>query len=159
MTTRVHHEIIVDASQERLAQELYRVEAFPQYMHDVEEVVILERSKDRQISAWRVNIDGVELAWQEEDRIFSDEGRMEYRILQGDFDIFEGVWQLTPEGNNGRRATRVQLTVEYDLGLPAFEELIGEILEIKVRRNTKSLLEALKARVEQGEFHYDKVHS
>ena len=40
------------------------------------------------------------------------------------------------------------LTVDFDFGMPTLAELIGPVLEMKVRENSMMMLEAMKKKVE-----------
>jgi coenzyme Q-binding protein COQ10 len=121
-------------------------ERFPEFMPDVETVRILERHPDRVISRWKTLVEEAPIEWTEEDR-FNDEGlRIDYMLLEGDLDTFQGAWTFEERGG----LTYVLLTVEYDFGVPTLAELIGPTLEKKVLENSEMMLAALKAQAEQA---------
>lgn len=146
----VHETVVVKASIARIADELRHLEMFKDFMSNVEEIKILHRAEDRQISSWKVNVDGIDLAWVEEDCFVLDRGYMSFKMLEGDFDCFEGFWNLKPLLPNAMvgEQTDVELVVKYDLGLPSFDEIIGDVLRGKIIENSQSLLRALKRRAE-----------
>ncbi len=119
-------------------------ERFPQFMPDVETVTIVERHPDRVLSRWKTLIEDAPIEWLEEDRFDDAATRIEYRLLEGDLDTFEGSWtfEATAEG------TLVSLDVTYDFGVPTLAELIGPTLEKKVRENAEMMLAALKRQAE-----------
>ena len=120
-------------------------ERFPEFMPDVETVKVLERHPDRVISRWKTLVEEAPIEWTEEDR-FDDGGlRIDYALLEGDLDTFEGAW--TFEERDG--LTHVLLTVEYDFGVPTLAELIGPTLQKKVLENSEMMLKALKVQAEQ----------
>ncbi len=131
------------------AREVYELakdqERFPEFMPDVETVKVLERHPDRVISRWKTLVEEAPIEWTEEDRFDDDALRIEYALLEGDLETFEGAW--TFEERDG--LTHVLLTVEYDFGVPTLAELIGPTLQKKVLENSEMMLNALKAQAEQ----------
>jgi len=124
-----------------LAKDLAR---FPEFMPDVESVVILEREPHRMVSRWKTLVEEAPIEWTEED-LFDDAAlRVDYKLLEGDLDTFEGSW--TFEETEGH--TFVTLGVEYDFGVPTLAELIGPTLHRKVRENSEMMLAALKREAE-----------
>jgi ribosome-associated toxin RatA of RatAB toxin-antitoxin module len=120
-------------------------ERFPQFMPDVESITILERRPDGMTSRWKTLVEEAPIEWTEEDRFDDAALRIDYRLLEGDLDQFEGSW--TFEERDG--VTHVVLGVEYDFGVPTLAELIGPTLEKKVRENSEMMLAALKAEAEK----------
>ena len=119
-------------------------ERFPEFMPDVEIVVVLERHPDRAISRWKTLVEEAPIEWIEEDRFDDERLRIDYRLLEGDLDTFEGAWTFVERDG----ATHVTLGVEYDFGVPTLAELIGPTLEKKVRENSEMMLAALKSQAE-----------
>ena len=119
-------------------------ERFPEFMPDVETVVVLERHPDRVITRWKTLVEDAPIEWTEEDRFDDGALRIDYALIEGDLDTFEGAWTFEQDGT----ATRVVLGVDYDFGVPTLAELIGPTLEKKVRENSEMMLAALKAEAE-----------
>ncbi len=142
----VNTTIVVDAP----ARDVYALakdqERFPQYMPDVELVTVLERHDGRTISKWKTLVEEAPIEWIEEDLFDDTKLRVDYKLLEGDLDTFEGSW--TFEEREGR--THVVLIVEYDFGVPTLAELIGPTLHKKVQENSEMMLAALKAEAETG---------
>ena len=138
--------IVVDAP----AREVYELakdqERFPEFLPDVELVTVLENHGARVISRWKTLVEEAPIEWIEED-LFDDTAlRVDYRLLEGDLDTFEGAW--TFEERDGE--THVTLTVDYDFGVPTLAELIGPTLDRKVRENSDMMLAALKREAESA---------
>jgi ribosome-associated toxin RatA of RatAB toxin-antitoxin module len=121
-------------------------ERFPEFMPDVESVVILERQPNRMVSRWKTLVEDAPIEWVEEDLFDDVLLRVDYRLLEGDLDTFEGSWTFE-EGDGG---THVRLGVEYDFGVPTLAELIGPTLHRKVRENSEMMLAALKREAESA---------
>jgi coenzyme Q-binding protein COQ10 len=136
---------IAVAAPARVVYELAKEqERFPQFMPDVESVTILERRPGGTISRWKTLAEEARIEWTEEDRFDDDTLRIEYQLIEGDLDKFEGSWTFVElEG-----VTHVVLGVDYDFGVPTLAELIGPTLERKVRENSEMMLAALKREAE-----------
>lgn len=123
------------------------MERYAEFMPDVEYVRIVRRDGNTTITRWKTLVEEAPIEWTEED-IFDDERtRIDYRLLDGDLDKFEGSW--TFEERDG--VTHVVLGVDYDFGVPTLAELIGPILHKKVEENSLMMLRALKAKSEGPE--------
>jgi coenzyme Q-binding protein COQ10 len=138
---------IVISAPARVVYELAKdQEKFPEFMPDVESVTILERRPDSVLSRWKTLVEEAPIEWTEEDRFDDNALRIDYKLLEGDLDKFEGAWTLHESGGE----TRVMLSVDYDFGVPTLAELIGPTLERKVRENSEMMLAALKKESESA---------
>ncbi len=136
---------IAVAAPARVVYELAKQqERFPEFMPDVETVTVLERHADRMLTRWKTLVEEAPIEWTEEDRFDDARLRIDYKLLEGDLDKFEGAWTFIEDG----RSTRVTLGVDYDFGVPTLAELIGPTLERKVRENSEMMLAALKREAE-----------
>ncbi len=120
------------------------MERYPEFMPDVEYVKILKRDGNQTVTRWKTLVEEAPIEWTEVD-VFDDANtRIDYRLIEGDLDKFEGAWKF--EERDG--ITNVVLTVDYDFGVPTLAELIGPILRKKVEENSLMMLQALKTRCE-----------
>ena len=131
-------------------QEVYALakdmERYPEFMPDVESVKVTERQEHRTVTEWETSVDGTPILWTEED-LFDDANlTIEYKLIEGDLDKFEGTWTFTA----GRDGTEVTLTCDYDFGIPELTNLIGPTLEQKVGENSEMMLEGMKRRIEES---------
>jgi coenzyme Q-binding protein COQ10 len=140
----VETEIVIDAP----ARDVYEIaknqDRFPEFMPDVETVTVLERHADYIVTRWKTLVEDAPIEWTEEDRFDDANIRIDYKLIEGDLDKFEGAW--TFEERDGM--THVKLGVEYDFGVPTLAELIGPTLAKKVRENSDMMLAALKNEAE-----------
>ncbi len=120
-------------------------ERFPEFMPDVETVKLIEQNSERAISRWKTLVEEAPIEWTEEDRFDDDALRIDYKLIEGDLDKFEGAW--TFEERDGM--THVNLCVDFDFGVPTLAELIGPTLLRKVRENSEMMLAALKSEAEK----------
>ncbi len=97
------------------------------------------------VTRWKTLVEDAPIEWTEEDLFDDDALRVDYRLIEGDLDTFEGAWTFVADGAN---RTVVTLGVEYDFGVPTLAELIGPTLHRKVRENSEMMLAALKREAE-----------
>ena len=136
--------IVIDAPA-RLVYELAKdQERFPQFMPDVQAVTVVERHADRVLTRWKTLIEDAPLEWLEEDRFDDAALRIDYCLIEGDLERFDGSWSFAPAPGG----THVTLDVTYDFGVPTLAELIGPTLEKKVRENAEMMLAGLKKEAE-----------
>jgi ribosome-associated toxin RatA of RatAB toxin-antitoxin module len=140
--------ILIDAPAALVYELAKDQERFPQFMPDVESVTVTERHADRVLTRWKTLIEDAPIEWLEEDRFDDAALRIDYKLLEGDLDTFEGAWTFEA----GPAGTLVALGVTYDFGVPTLAELIGPTLEKKVRENAEMMLSALKAEAEARTF-------
>jgi ribosome-associated toxin RatA of RatAB toxin-antitoxin module len=136
--------IVVDAPAALVYELAKDQERFPQFMPDVESVTVVERHPDRVLTRWKSLIEDAPIEWLEEDRFNDAELRIDYKLIEGDLDTFEGEWRFLPDPGG----TLVSLDVTYDFGVPTLAELIGPTLERKVRENLAMMLAGLKTEAE-----------
>ena len=141
----VEKSIIIHGAPDEVYALAKDMEGFPEFMPDVQSVKVVKREGSKTLTEWVTDVDGTEILWTEED-LFDDEARrIQYRLLEGDLDKFEGEWrfEVVPEG------TRVVLTVDFDFGIPELANLIGDTLLLKVGENSEMMLQSMKRRVEE----------
>ncbi len=136
--------VTVDAPARAVYELAKDQERFPDFMPDVESVAVVERGDARVLTRWKTLIEDAPIEWLEEDRFDDARLQIDYRLLEGDLETFEGSWtfESAPDG------TRVTLGVTYDFGVPTLAALIGPTLERKVRENAEMMLAALKRQAE-----------
>ncbi|MBC5828799.1 MAG: SRPBCC family protein [Candidatus Eremiobacteraeota bacterium] len=137
--------IVIDAPPHVVYEIAKEQERFPQFMPDVESVTVLERYPDRVITRWKTLVEEAPIEWTEEDRFDDQTPRIDYKLLEGDLDKFEGSWTFAERDG----ATHVLLGVDYDFGVPTLAELIGPTLARKVQENSEMMLAALKVEAEK----------
>ena len=104
----------------------------------------MAREGNTTISEWETSVDGTPILWTEKD-IFNDERlTIDYQLIEGDLEKFEGQWSFEQQGVD----CKVRLTVDYDFGIPELTKLIGPTLQEKVGENSMMMLEAMKRKVE-----------
>ncbi|MBV9402951.1 MAG: aromatase/cyclase [Candidatus Eremiobacteraeota bacterium] len=141
----VETSIEVDAPAKAVYELAKEQERFPEFMPDVESVQVLKRHPDRVITRWKTLVEEAPIEWTEEDRFDDGATRIDYKLLEGDLDKFEGSWTFAERDGK----THVVLGVDYDFGVPTLAELIGPTLQRKVQENSEMMLRALKSQAEK----------
>jgi len=145
---RITSEVHVAAPPERVMAVARAVERFPEFIPDVQRIVVEERSPDgdRVVVSWEAAIPEfkVTVRWTEEDRWDAAQRRCDFRQVRGDFAQYGGYWAFHPADGG----TRFESVVDYEIEIPLIGPLIRGIIARKMRENVARLLDALKARAE-----------
>lgn len=118
---------------------------FPSFMQNVSSVDVVEMNNEGMTTSWKIKIDGADIFWTEKD-VFDDKNLcLRFKMLEGDYNDYEGEWRLeqAPSG------TKIVLRARFDWGLPALEKLAGKTLEDKARRSLRGMLHAIKNKIEK----------
>lgn len=137
--------IIRKSNKQKVYNLLKKLDKFPTFMHNIKKLEIVNNSVNKSITSWEVVIDGARLLWKEED-IFNDKDlNIKFKMLEGDFNAYEGEWRLEDTLNG----TKIEFSANFDWGVPALEKLVGNILKRKTRKALKSMLSAIKHKLEK----------
>ena len=124
------------------------IEAFPQFMPDVQSVEILERRPDYQKSHWVGIIKEFKrtIKWTEEDDWDDVKHTCRFEQTEGDFSAYRGAWRF----DETAAGTHVELELEYEYDVPLIGALIKALLKRKMQENCDNMLGAIKTKAEQG---------
>lgn len=123
---------------------LKNIENFPQFMKNIRSIKILERGEKKIIANWNVVIDGAEIFWKEEDSFDEKNCKVDFRMLEGDYNKYTGTWSVEED----KKGSRIILKVDIDWGIPILGKHVGRILERKARANFKRMLTTIVNRLE-----------
>lgn len=124
------------------------IEAFPEFMPDVQEVEVLERGDDgRQVSRWVGVVKEFKrtITWTEEDYWDEVSHVCTFKQTEGDFSVYQGEWRFM----EGEGVTRVELELEYEYDVPLIGALIKNLLKKKMQENCDNMLAAIKVAAEK----------
>lgn len=135
-------EVIVTAVVDADPDEVYRqLSNFPSYVGLAPSVRSVEMSEDNSVSRWEVTFrDGV-LRWAEADRYDPVARRLEFEQIDGDLEVFEGVWAVVADD----RGAHVSFTAAIDLGLPGLAEFLEPVAQQALLENIAELIASLFA--------------
>ncbi len=120
------------------------VEAFPQFMPDLQSVRVLDRRNNETVTEWVGRVQGRKVRWVEEDQWEDAQHVCRFRQREGDFTKYEGTWSFAATDGG----TRTSLAVEFELDLPLAGPLVSNLLKVLVRKNLESMLAGLKQQLE-----------
>ena len=141
----VESSITIQGRREAVYELAKDMERYPEYMPDVKSVKVVERNGNKTVTDWETSVEEIPICWKETDEFDDGNLRIRYALVEGDLDKFEGEWIF--QDDEGK--TKVTLTVDFDFGMPTLAELIGPVLEMKVRENSMMMLEAMKKKIEE----------
>jgi len=148
----VKAQVVVDATREIVFEMARRVEDYPDFMPDVEEVSVLERddktgfAKVKWIAKVEIGSISKKVRWVEEERWNTKELKGDFNQLEGDYKFYDGSWSF---GTTVDGKTALTLEVDFDLGLPLVGPLINKLLDKLMLNNIQGMLNAIKKRVEE----------
>jgi ribosome-associated toxin RatA of RatAB toxin-antitoxin module len=117
---------------------------YPEYMPSVEAIEILSQHENQLITQWDADIDGAPVRWVQSIICLEAQREMHFEANEGDFDVFRGQWTASVSGDH----MSLKLTIEYRIGIPVIETVLGPILKEKIESNAKAMLEAIVDRLE-----------
>jgi uncharacterized membrane protein len=145
----VESSILIKAPREAVLAVARNNEAFPEFMADVESLIVQEKSDDglRVITQWVGIVPkfGNKIRWTEEDVWDLNAGTCTFQQLEGDYQEFSGVWTFTEESPN---VTRFDSHLDYRLEIPLVGPLIKTIIQKTMQNNVESTLKAIRDRSE-----------
>jgi ribosome-associated toxin RatA of RatAB toxin-antitoxin module len=142
---RVSASLVIRGKASEVYEKAKDIERLAQFLPDLEEVRVIRKEGQEVDSFWKGRFQGREVKWTERD-LWDDAGKQcRFFVLEGDFKKYEGIWKFVEE-KEGK--TRVELEIEYDLGLPLVGALISAFLRKKMEENAQAMLSALKKSVE-----------
>ena len=149
---RIELSVNIDAPIGQVYKIAKNVEAFPQFMSDLQSLKLLERNSDGTVTKteWVGLIREFKMTvkWIQEDIWQDDICRDEFRMLSGDMDSMSGFWQFYAEGDN---LTRFDSVVEYEYNVPLIGAMVKSLIKKKMTDNLQSTLNSIKSKSESSD--------
>ena len=102
-------------------------------------VAVDQVAPGRTRSAWAVRFrDGV-LKYVSEEVADGDSGEIRFHAIDGDLELFEGVWRISGDGDG----TTINLQATFDSGLGTLSDIVDPIAEQTLRDNFRAVLSGL----------------
>ena len=111
-----------------------RFQDFGNYADVIERVTVDGEAPNR-TSSWTVNSRQGKLCWTEQDIVAAELRTIEYSLLDGDFEVFEGSWTIAAVG----QIARITFTCSFDFGIPSMQRMLEPI----AGRTLTSCIEAI----------------
>jgi ribosome-associated toxin RatA of RatAB toxin-antitoxin module len=110
-------------------------------MDNVDRVNVMEKSATEGKSEWFVTVEEAPLRWVERDYYDVDNYELRFESIDGDFENINGRWKVEDFQNEG---IKIYFSIDYNLGIPVIEEVLGHILKEKMKTNIDSMIHAIK---------------
>ena len=145
----IENNVVVNAPLDKVFALARDVESFPQFMPDVESLVVSERSPDglRTVTDW-VGVASdfkLKVRWTEEDIWDEAAHTCRFTQLKGDYTAYGGLWTFVADAPE---VTRFQSEIDYELDIPLIGPLLKAMVARIMRDNTQKILDAIKVRAE-----------
>jgi ribosome-associated toxin RatA of RatAB toxin-antitoxin module len=114
---------------------------YPAIMDNVDKVEIAERSGEEGISRWYVTVEEAPLYWVEKDFFNKNGYEIVFKSIEGDFDNINGRWHIRDSVGDG---IAIHFEIQYNLGIPVIEEVLGHILKEKMKTNIDKMMAAVR---------------
>ena len=145
---RIEQSLLVNAPVEKVYAVARDVEAFPEFMEDLQSLKVLETSEDgnRTVTEWVGLIREFKMTvkWTQEDVWNPAAHRDDFHMLKGDMDSMSGYWQFTEEGGQ----TRFDSVVDYEYNVPLIGPMIKALIKKKMAANLDAQMQAIKTKAE-----------
>jgi uncharacterized membrane protein len=147
---RIEQSVTIQAPIAHVYRIARNVEAFPQFMADLQALTVLERSPDgsRTTTEWvgQIREFRMTVKWVQEDRWDDTAYRDDFVMLRGDMDRMEGFWQFTSEAD---ATTRFDSMVDYDYNVPLIGPMVKSLIKKKMMDNLQATMDAIKRQSEE----------
>lgn len=142
----VEENITVKALPEVIYPIIKDVKKFPEFMANVNEVIIREEGDGWQISEWHNEVDGRKISWVEKDEYEPENYLIKFTLVEGDLKKYYGHWRLHKLEAD---ATNIEFSIYFEFGIPMLAPLLHPLLARKLRENMRQMLTSLKQKLEQ----------
>jgi len=134
---------IIAAPKWRVIRLVTKVWEFAAHVPTIEEVSVIEKTRNTMKTKWRILVDDLPISWIEEDTLVLRENAIHFRAVEGDLEEFRGTWTFRdhPEG------TEVGVDVYLRVGIPAIQDFAENFVKTLVIKNFESILESLESRL------------
>ncbi|WP_053923783.1 type II toxin-antitoxin system RatA family toxin [Streptomyces chattanoogensis] len=127
-----------DAGPDATLETLRDFASFPDHTSVVHEVQVVEDALGT-FSSWNVEFRGGLLLWTQRDSIDWASRTVSFEQTEGDFEQFNGSWQVHPEGD----ATCIEFTAHFDFGMPSLSAVIDPLAQVALRDAIHAVLRGM----------------
>ncbi|MBN1869083.1 MAG: NAD(P)-binding domain-containing protein [Candidatus Omnitrophica bacterium] len=141
--THIRISRIVAASKWRVIRLLTKISEFSRDVSTIQEVSILQKTRNVVKTKWRILADGIPINWVEEDTIALRDHAIHFRAVEGDLEEFRGTWQF----QDHKEGTQLNVDVYLNVGIPAIKEFADDYVKKIVTKNFIAIINALERRL------------
>ena len=121
-----------------------KIEDYPQVMPSVNSVQVEKEEGHVSVSHWNVSLRESIMCWTEKDIQDPKNYRIDFEQTDGDLAEFKGHWQLKTDPSDTNK-TIASLAIEFDIGIPALEDILNPIAIDALHENSNSMLNSIAA--------------
>lgn len=125
----------------KLLRLMTRIDDLARYMPNVKSCKIVAREPDGIVTEWHIEVEGIPVRWQQREKFDLKNFRVSFHAINGDLHEFSGHWQLSKESDDN---TEIHLHLQVKVGIPQVEEIIGEMIVQKIKRNFMQMLDVFE---------------
>ena len=141
----VETDIIIPAPLDAVYAVAKDIEKFPEFLPDVESVVIIERNATGFISDWVGVVEKLnrKIKWREQDEWDDTTHICRFRAVSGDWEKYDGVWSFTTVDGG----TRMAMQLECEVNVPLIGSLIKTLIGKLAKANVVNMFEGIHQQV------------
>src|SRR5262245_15361408 len=137
--------VVMGESAGTVFESVARFDRFPELAPHVSSTTVHGTLPDAKgSSSWELHFRSGLLRWTEEDRFLPDELEIQFEQEDGDFDVFEGKWDMRQEDEN----VVVHFEVDFDFGIPSLQGILDPIAERVIKETVAWAVTGLFNRTE-----------
>jgi len=140
----VHKSVLIWYSSEEMFALVTDVARYPEFLPWCDHGVVVEQDDGGMVAEVGIAFSGIRQVFTtRNDHLPGRQVRM--RLVRGPFSRLEGGWSFSPLGDEGQRACRVELRLDYGFANKALGTVVGPVFD----RIAASLVDAFVKRAEQ----------
>ena len=122
---------------------LTKIWEFSEHVPTIEEASVIEKSRNRVKSKWKIVANDLPISWIEEDTLALRQNAIHFKAVEGDLQEFWGTWKF----EDHKQGTKVDVNIYLSVGIPVIKEFAEELVKNIVTKNFESILESLENRL------------
>jgi ribosome-associated toxin RatA of RatAB toxin-antitoxin module len=141
---KIETEILIPAPLETVYAVSKDIERFPEFFSDVESVKIIERTGSTYTSDWVGVVEKLnrKVKWRELDEWDDATHTCNFRVLEGDWEKYDGHWTFTEEDGG----TRMHMQLECDINVPMIGAIIKGLIAKLAKANVDHMFDGIRRR-------------
>lgn len=148
----VETSVLIPAPLERVYAIAQDTARYPEYMREVQSILITEQETtatgQRVVADWVGVIPqfGLKVRWTQEEEWDDGAHTSRFRQLKGDYDHLAGTWRFAAEDGG----TRFDQSLEYEYNVPTLGPLVKRVILAVVKANLEAINAAFAKQAAQG---------
>lgn len=122
------------------------LKSFPEFMENVISVTEVPAENLSCYHNWDIMVDDAQFQWKQRTVNNQEKRTVDFEMVEGDFEFLKGTWKVVDEAGK----YSLQFNMNYAIGLPIIEDVLGPVLRKKLETNIYTMLSTIKNRLEVG---------